>query len=120
MKAEVERVLLVALQKQEALAREKRPPRWRPFSTEMYEEGRAHGPEYKCSTWFGEVPEHERLRLLRGVEALEREGLLVTWRRFGRRLSRVKLTAQGLKVARGLRAQKRAAGKARAAAKQEG
>jgi hypothetical protein len=115
MKPEVEAVLLACLAKQEANAKEKRPPAWRRIERGSFDETREHGPEYACGQWFGQVPEHQRLRYLRAVEEAERDGLLVTWCRHGRRLSHVKLTTGGLTVARELRASKRAEAGAEAA-----
>jgi hypothetical protein len=116
MKPEVEAVLLTCLAKQEASAKVKRPPAWRRLARGSFDEEHAHGPQYAVTSWFGHVPEFQRLRYLRAVEEAERDGLLVTWCRHGRRLSRVKLTTGGLRVARELRSSKRAEAKAEARA----
>jgi hypothetical protein len=115
VKPEHEMVLRECLRRQEALARAKRPPAWRRWEREPFDEQREHGPEYGCGEWFGPVEEYQRLRLLRAVRDLERGGLLMAWCRYGRRLSNIRLTAEGLKVARELRGRKRAVAEAAAA-----
>ena len=79
-----------------------RPPKWRTWNRRPYDEVTAHGPEYGCGGWFGDVPEHQRMRYRRAIADLERGCLLVTWSRWGRRLSHIRLTPEGENVAREL------------------
>jgi hypothetical protein len=96
-------VLLECLRREEALASAEAPPEWRWWDYEPYLEELEHGPNYSPTSWFGRLPDHERQRYLRAIERLERAGLLTTWRRRGRKLSNIKLTAVGRDVALQLR-----------------
>lgn len=63
-------------------------------------EQRAHGFPYKATSWFGsELPEHIRMRCRRAIDRLEANGLIVTWRKHGKRLTHLQLTAAGTQLA---------------------
>jgi hypothetical protein len=79
-----------------------RPDEWRTLELEAYELKIKHGPEYRPTWWFGKIENYERVRLRRAITHLENGGLLITWRRFGRRLSHVRLTKKGEKIAKKL------------------
>jgi len=102
MKTEHEAILVECYRRMQEHKRTPRPPEWRWWDREPYDEVTAHGPEYGCGEWFGDVPEHQRMRYRRAIADLERGGLLETWCRWGRRLSHIKLTATGREVAEGL------------------
>ena len=102
MKAEQEAMLTEALRRQRRHAHAPRPPAWRWWDREPFDDVTRHGPEYRCGGWFGEVPEHQRMRYRRAIADLEREGLLSTWARWGRRLSHLRLTPAGERLAREL------------------
>lgn len=73
-----------------------RPEPWKTWETSPYDEATLHGPEYELRAWLGrDLLEHERKRFARALADLEAAGLVVTWRRWGRRLSHVKLTEAG-------------------------
>jgi hypothetical protein len=95
-------ILVRCLQRMQALECAKRPPKWRALENEDFDEQLEHGPRYAAGSWFGQIQNHERQRLLRAISELERGGLLVTHRRWGRRLSHIRLTAEGEKIAQKL------------------
>jgi hypothetical protein len=102
MKPEHERLLLTVLARQQAHAETPRPPAWQGSSRDTHDELTAHGPHYAAGEWWGQIPEHQRMRYRRAIDDLERDGYLETWARWGRKLSNIKLTAEGEKAARRL------------------
>jgi hypothetical protein len=82
----------------EELRRADPPPAWRTLEAEEHRLQLEHGPRYSGPAWFGDVPEHERQRYLRAIAELERGGLLEVYRQWGRRVSHVRLTAEGERV----------------------
>lgn len=102
MKTELEAILVECYRRMQEHTEMSRPPEWRWWDREPYDDITAHGPEYGCGAWFGDVPEHQRMRYRRAIADLERGGLLKTWCRWGRRLSHIKLTATGCDIAEGL------------------
>jgi len=102
VKPEHEAILVEALRRTSRHARARRPPVWQTWAREIFDAVSAHGPEYHPSRWFGLLHEHEVKRYRRAIADLEREGLLSTWARWGRRLSHLRLTSEGEKVAREL------------------
>ena len=102
MKPEHREVLIECLRRMREHAATPRPADWLVWSTERYDEQTEHGPKYGCGEWFGVTADHERMRLRRAIDDLELGGLLVTWRRWGRRLSHIKLTPQGEEIAQQL------------------
>jgi hypothetical protein len=93
-------ILKECLRRMQEHAQTPRPPEWKWWERRPYDEITTHGPEYGCGEWFGNVPECQRMRYRRAIADLERGGLLVTWSRGGRRLSHIRLTPMGEKVAR--------------------
>jgi hypothetical protein len=102
MNDEHQEILMRCHLRMQALKCAKRPPSWRALENRDLDEQLEHGPEYAAGNWFGEIHNHERQRLLRAVSDLENGGLLVTYRRWGRRLSHIRLTAEGEKIAKKL------------------
>jgi hypothetical protein len=102
MKAEHKRILTECLQRMAEHAAAPRPGAWQTWSRETFDAETVHGPRYSSGEWFGPLKEHERMRYRRALADLERDGYLTTWCRWGRRLSHVKLTAEGERVARAL------------------
>jgi hypothetical protein len=102
MKTEHEAILIECYRRMQEHKETPRPPEWQWWNREPYDEVTTHGPEYGCGEWFGDVPEHQRMRYRRAIADLERGGLLITWCRWGRRLSHIKLTATGCEVVEGL------------------
>src|SRR5690349_8847621 len=101
-KPEHDRILVTCLERQREVEAEPAPPRWRAWAYEEWEFRQQCGPDYAAGAWFGDLRDHERQRLLRAIRALERAGLLTIHCRWGRRLSHIRLTPRGLKVAREL------------------
>lgn len=95
MKPEHARLLLECSRRMCELASTPRPEDWQTWLVDEYDEQVEHGPRYGCGEWFGPHPEHQRMRYRRAIDELERGGLLITWRRWGRRLSNLRLTRKG-------------------------
>jgi hypothetical protein len=110
MKPEYRLILVECLRRMREHAATPRPAAWLLWSNDRYDEETEHGPRYGCGEWFGVTADHERMRLRRAIDDLERGGLLVTWRRWGRRLSHIRLTNQGEVIAQPLAAEEDAAG----------
>lgn len=98
MKNEHRQILMECHRRMQALAAGPRPPAWQRWDCERHDEQLENGPHYGCGQWFGDVPEHERQRLRRAIDDLERGGLLTTWSAYGRRLTSIKLTAEGERI----------------------
>jgi hypothetical protein len=63
-------------------------------------EQRARGFQYRPVEWFGPLlPGRIRKRCRRAIDRLEAVGLLVTWRKYGGRLTHLKLTPEGERLA---------------------
>ncbi|MBA4104962.1 MAG: hypothetical protein C0485_04310 [Pirellula sp.] len=93
-------VLVQAYRRQQALlaAPEPAPSAWW-IAMEIAEQ-RAHGFLYKPTEWFGPVlPERIVKRLRRAIDRLEADGLLVLWRKYGGRMTHLKLTPAGERLA---------------------
>jgi hypothetical protein len=80
------------------------PPAWAYWEHDAWLEEIEHGPRYGCGAWFGDVSEARRMRFRRAIDSLAARRLLVPWRAAGRRLTHVRLTKQGERVARRLAA----------------
>ena len=100
MKPEHLGVLVECYRRMRELADAPRPEGWQTWLVGDYDEQVEHGPKYACGGWFGPTPEHQRMRYRRAIDYLEQIGLLITWRRWGRRLSHIRLTKQGEVVAK--------------------
>ncbi|MEO2044940.1 MAG: hypothetical protein ABGX16_00015 [Pirellulales bacterium] len=101
-KPEYAQILVECYHRTRQLAQTEQPPAWMTWLVDEREEQIEHGPRYGCGEWFGPVHEFERMRLRRAIDDLERGGLIVTWRRRGRRLSNIELTKSGVKFAKQL------------------
>ena len=102
MKNEHEKILIECFVRMRVLEKTPRPPDWKVWECDEYDELQVHGPAYAVGAWFPGVPNHERMRYRRAIDDLERAGLLFAFKRWGRRLSNVKLTEAGEKIARKL------------------
>ncbi|MBM3996309.1 MAG: hypothetical protein FJ303_19475 [Planctomycetes bacterium] len=58
-----------------------------------------HGPTFSIPEWFGTNADYMRMRYLRALADLEAAGLLIRFCRYGRKLTHVELTAEGMKAA---------------------
>ncbi len=76
------------------------PPAWQTWLRSEWDEQLEHGPRYSSGDWFGvtESEPHLQMRYRRAIKQLADAKLLVIWRRFGRRLTNIKLTTAGLAV----------------------
>ncbi len=93
-------VIVQAYRMQEAFlaAPEPEPAAW--WLVMERAEQRAHGFRYQPTEWFGpELPERIRKRCRRAIDRLEADGLLITWRKYGGRMSHLKLTPAGERLA---------------------
>jgi hypothetical protein len=75
------------------------PPSYRWFDRPRWEEQIEYGPRYAVSTWFGSVDEAQRQRYRRSLNKLAELGLLQLTT-YGGRLSNVKPTEEGRRVAK--------------------
>ncbi len=77
------------------------PAPWQTWLRPEWDEQLEHGPRYSSGDWFGvsESEPHLQMRYRRAIQQLEKAKLLVVWRKFGRRLSHIKLTPAGLAAA---------------------
>jgi len=98
MKPTEKKILRKCLELQQLNA-ESKPEPWRTWSLDNWHEIQEHGPTYRISEWFGELPERDRVHYRRTIKALEKQGLLKTWRRWGDRMTNVKLTEAGETIA---------------------
>jgi hypothetical protein len=55
-----------------------------------------HGPAFTVWGWFGMRRPHAKSRYLRAVYGMRATGLLVVRKRWGRKLSAIRLTAAGM------------------------
>src|SRR5262245_41446589 len=79
-------------------------PRW-PWHLEELAVQREHGPAWHAGEWFGpDLPEVKRQRYVRAVKGLAAAGLLVSHKHYAR-LSHVRLTPEGERLARELTSQ---------------
>ncbi len=74
---------------------ESEPEKWETWLLRDWQEQVEHGPTYKVGEWFGPLPERDRVGYRRCIKKLEEQGLLTTWRRWGDRMTNVKLTEAG-------------------------
>lgn len=57
------------------------------------------GPEFSIVRWFDAGPDAVRMRYARALRDLEAAGLVQSWRKWGTKISHLKLTADGERVA---------------------
>ncbi|MBA4068195.1 MAG: hypothetical protein C0501_31740 [Isosphaera sp.] len=102
LSAEERQLLAECSRRQQEIAARKSPPKWQAWAVRDWEDAREYGPRYLPSGWFTGgrelLPEKFRVRFLRAVRGLAARGLL-TPTRTGNRLTHVKLTAEGQRVA---------------------
>lgn len=79
------------------LALETAEPKW--FEQADWLEQVEHGPAFSIPAWFGTEADYMRMRYLRAIVDLENGGLLVRYCRWGRKLSHIELTPEGMKAA---------------------
>jgi hypothetical protein len=99
MNDEHEQILMECWRQMDVHAKSERPPEWKSLDNQDYDETTKFGPAYAAGEWFGEIKNHTRQRLLRAISDLESGGLLVIHRKWGRRLSNIRLTPAGQKIA---------------------
>ena len=100
------RILWECLMQQRDLEEAEEPPEWKSWLRHLLEYDREHGPTYRFRDWFGDAPNFVRQRHRRAIHALAAVGLLTIHRRTEKRLSNIKLTDAGLKVAEGIDAER--------------
>jgi hypothetical protein len=103
---EARAVLLELLVRTRAIARRPRPPAWRSWEVERWQDDREWGPLYSPAEWFGggeSIPEYLRVRYLRAIRKLAADGLLtMIMSESGKRLERLRLTEAGQRLAEAL------------------
>ncbi|MFO0791963.1 MAG: hypothetical protein U0805_21080 [Pirellulales bacterium] len=78
---------------------------WGPHDREEWQADCQYGPLWAPSKWFREVDSNaEVVRLTRVLKGLEAAGLVITFRRHGRKCTHVRLTNEGATVAQQLAA----------------
>ena len=93
-------VLVATYRRQLAIAAAAQPEPWRWWAVCEHVEQVTHGPAYRPAEWFGFLlPEHVRRRCRRAIDRLEAEGLIISWRKYGDRLTHLKLTPTGERLA---------------------
>ncbi len=97
-----QRILWECLMQQRELDAVEEPPLEQFWETELLEHQRQHGPTYRFRNWFGDAPNFVRQRHRRAIHKLESAGLLTVHRRTQKRLSNIKLTDAGSKMAEAL------------------
>jgi hypothetical protein len=100
MGPEAEQILLETYRRMVEHRQTPRPPDWRSWDLDRYDEVTDHGPEYGSGEWFGVMPEHQRMRYRRAIGHLEENALLITYRRHGLRLSHIRLSDHGVETAK--------------------
>ncbi len=99
---EQELILRECLRRQLKIKATPTPPIWKYWDIQALEELRLYGPKYQPGEWFGKLLEHIRQRRRRAILALESEGLLAIHRPMNKRLSNIKLTDAGMRIAESL------------------
>jgi hypothetical protein len=99
MRDEHREVLVECLRREQELRETKAPPKWQTWAYDEHVEQLKYGPHFSSAAWFQTDLPHEQRRYLRAVRDLERAGLVETWSRWGRRLTGLKLTAEGRRLA---------------------
>lgn len=98
---ELARRILIEVDRQcKAVESRPRPPEWKTWTLEKYEQDLEYGPRYS-PTWFGELARTEagRVRILRTIYRLSEAGLLVLVKSEAGRLVRLRMTPKGEAVA---------------------
>jgi hypothetical protein len=99
MKSEAKAVLLACLELTREIAARPDPDPWKEWEVADLADERKYGPRYWPAWWFGggkPLREAERVRYLRALQSLERDGLVkITNHAGGTKLGWVKLTDAG-------------------------
>jgi hypothetical protein len=92
-------ILLECRRRTLALETDPEPPAWKTWEVDDWLEQAEHGPFFSIPSWFDTTADYMRMRYLRAIGDLEGAGLLVTYRRWGRKLTAFRLTDAGMKLA---------------------
>lgn len=98
-------VLLECRRRTLALETDPEPPAWKPWEVAAWLEQAEHGPFFSAPDWFDTNADHMRMRYLRAIADLDAAGLLVRYCRWGRKLTSIRLTADGMTLAAELETQ---------------
>ena len=109
MKPEEQDLLIRCLELTNEFATYEKPAEWQTWVYDDWLAEATHGPRYLISAWFGPLRERDRVRYRRAIDNLEADGLMVTHRQWGTRLTHVKLTEAGKALAAQLTAPTEAA-----------
>lgn len=94
------RILAATLTYAAAIAEQEPHNWWTAHDREEWEADRRYGPLWSPSKWFSDVDSNaETVRLTRVLKGLEAAGLVITFRRDGRRNQHVRLTVEGERIA---------------------
>lgn len=99
------RLALLEVDRQWEAARSRpRPPAWRCWALQEYENDLEYGPRYS-PTWFGDLTGTEagRVRVLRTLYRLADAGLVIVVKSEGGRLERLRLSPEGREAVASLR-----------------
>lgn len=101
---EVRRTILEALAEatRQVEAAKPQEKEWRRWIVEEWKEQSEHGPIYRPTEWFGGFSNAVRQRYLREIIAMEADGLVVRWCRWGGKFTNLKLTDEGRKLVEGV------------------
>ena len=102
LNADEESILRECLRRQSEVDAAPQPPIWKYWEINDLEEQRMYGPKYRFGAWFGKAPDHVRKRKARAIQSLASASLLTIHRRTERRLSNIKLTDAGMRIAESL------------------
>lgn len=100
--ADEKTILRECLKRETTISDAPAPPSWKHWECRELDDQRRHGPAYAPADWFGSMSQTDRRQLLRVIRRLESAGLLTAHSRRGNRLSHIKLTPAGEKLAKSL------------------
>ena len=98
-------VLLECRRRMVALETDPEPAAWRTREVNAWLEQAEHGPFFSVPDWFDTNADHLRMRYLRVIADLDDAGLLVRYCRWGRNLTIICLTDEGMKLVADLETQ---------------
>ncbi len=96
LKPEHAEILIECRRRMIALETDPNPSPWKTWEVSARLEQAKHGPFFSVPDWFKTKADHMRMRYLRAIADLEAAGLLVTYRRWERKLTAIRLTDVGL------------------------
>lgn len=102
LKPEHHQILTACRDQMRLLAASKPPAAWKKWEVAEREELLEYGPVYRPTEWFGDMSNAQRQALLRAIYDLEAAGLVAPWARRGGKLTNLKLTEAGERLAAGL------------------